>query len=127
MDYHYFKSKLNNFFARYVGYKKRPTFFDINQICPALNNITDNYEVIRQEFENIKTNTPNLPRYHDIDPGEAEISTACEKKWNVFMAKLPVMGTNCDWYYLPSQHYDGKNSHPRFWFAIHTTHRASCT
>jgi len=88
MDYHYFKSKLNNFFARYVGYKKRPTFFDINEICPALNNITNNYEVIRQEFENIKTKTPNLPRYHDIDPGEAEISNACEKKWNVFMVHL---------------------------------------
>lgn len=88
MDYHYFKDKLNRFYARYVGHNKRPTFFDINKISPQLQQITQLFPTIKKEFENVLNNTHNLPRYHDIDPGETEISNACEKKWSVFMLYL---------------------------------------
>lgn len=88
MDYHYFKDKLNHFFARFVGDTKRPTFFDINDVFPVLNQITENFPLIKQEFESIQNHTQQLPRYHDIDPGEAEISNACEKKWSVYMLYL---------------------------------------
>lgn len=100
MNYRYFKQKLNNFYGRYVGYNQRPTFFDINQTYPSLNQITQNFPLIQQEFEQAFTNFDHLPRYHDIDPGEAEISNACDKKWNVFMLyllgyQLPEAQTLC--------------------------------
>ena len=88
MDYHYFKDKLNRFFLQYVGYDKRPTYFDIDQVYPKLNLITQNHLVIQQEFQKVRAAKQNLPRYHDIDPGEAAISDACEKKWNVYMLYL---------------------------------------
>jgi aspartate beta-hydroxylase len=88
MDYHYFKDKVNHFYGRYLGYDNRPTFFDIQQTFPSLNNITQHAEAIKTEFEHVLANTPQLPRYHDIDPGEAAISDTTEKNWNVFMLYL---------------------------------------
>ncbi|ARG97726.1 peptide-aspartate beta-dioxygenase [Legionella micdadei] len=88
MDYHYFKDIVNNLYGRYVGYDKRPTFFDIEQTFPALNEITKHFSIIKKEFENVLSNSHQLPRYHDIDPGEADISDATQKNWNVFMLYL---------------------------------------
>ncbi|KTC93786.1 MULTISPECIES: aspartyl/asparaginyl beta-hydroxylase domain-containing protein [Legionella] len=88
MDYHYFKDIINNLYARYVGYDQRPTFFDIEQTFPALTEVTQHFETIKKEFENVLAQSPRLPRYHDIDPGEAEISDATQKNWNVFMLYL---------------------------------------
>ncbi len=88
MDYHIFKSAINRFLARYVGYDRRPTFFDINQINPALNLITQNFPIIQTEFQQALQQMKSLPRYHDIDPGEKEISAVTEKNWNVFMLFL---------------------------------------
>ena len=87
-DYHIFKSWLNNFFGRYIGRDKRPTFFDINQTYPSLNLITDNFAVIKDELNTVLTQTRRLPTYHEIDPGEAAISNTTEKKWNVFLLHL---------------------------------------
>lgn len=88
MDYHYFKDKLNRFYGRYIGNETRPTFFDIKSTCAALDNITQHFATIKKEFEQVITKKSELPRYHDVDPGEAEISNACEKKWTVFMICL---------------------------------------
>lgn len=88
MDYHYFKDIVNNFYGRYIGQEKRPTFFDITETFPTLNNITQHVSTIKTEFEQVLANTPQLPRYHDIDPGEHAISATTEKNWNVFMLYL---------------------------------------
>ncbi len=88
MDYHYFKDKLNRFYARYVGGQKRPTFFDIQDICPALDEVTQQIQVIQTEFQHVLNQVDTLPRYHDIDPGEVDISNQCDKKWNVYMLYL---------------------------------------
>ncbi len=88
MDYHYFKDIVNNFYGRYIGHEKRPTFFDIDHTFPALNNITQHVLTIKTEFEHVLASTPQLPRYHDIDPGEQAISATTEKNWNVFMLYL---------------------------------------
>jgi len=88
MDYHYFKDIVNNFYGRYVGHDTRPTFFDIDKTFPSLHNITKHVATIKTEFEHVLANTPQLPRYHDIDPGEAAISDTTEKNWNVFMLYL---------------------------------------
>ncbi|PYD06989.1 aspartyl/asparaginyl beta-hydroxylase domain-containing protein, partial [Pseudomonas syringae pv. pisi] len=88
VDYHYFKSKLNHFYGRYVGYNQRPVFFDIDQTFPELNHITRHFPDIKKEFENVQANVKEFPRYHDIDPGESAISNTTEKNWNVFMLYL---------------------------------------
>lgn len=88
MDYHYFKTKLNLFYSRFLGNTQRPTFYDIHTVCPQLNTITANFKIIKQEFEAVLSTIDTLPQYHDIDPGEADISNACTKKWNVFMLYL---------------------------------------
>ncbi len=88
MDYHYFKDIVNKLYGRYVGFDKRPTFFDIEQTFPSLNEITQHFAMIKNEFENVLANVHKLPRYHDVDPGEADISDTTEKKWNVFMVYL---------------------------------------
>ena len=88
MDYHYFKEKLNRFYARYVGYQQRPTFFDIQAVCPSLNAVTQQIGLIQEQFHALLTKVDALPRYHDIDPGEVHISNHCEKKWSVFMLYL---------------------------------------
>jgi aspartate beta-hydroxylase len=88
MDYHIFKSLLNRYYARCVGGKERPVFFDIDATYPALNQITENYPKIKEEFKKIYQSKLDMPLYHEIDPGEAEISSVTEKNWKVFMLYL---------------------------------------
>lgn len=88
MDYHFFKSILNNFYSQYVGGKNRPVFFDINATYTELNTVTENYSIIKNEFEKIYKTQKHLPNYHEIDPGEAEISNTTDKNWKVFMLYL---------------------------------------
>lgn len=92
MDYHPFKSMLNRYFARYVGGARRPVFFDIEATCPELTVITRSYATIREECDRVLGLRCGLPRYHEIDPGEADISTVADpdKNWNVFM--LYILG-----------------------------------
>ncbi|MCS6851945.1 MAG: aspartyl/asparaginyl beta-hydroxylase domain-containing protein [Gemmataceae bacterium] len=91
LDYHIFKGMVNAFLSPWVGGKGRPTFFNIDQTFPALNEVTRQYPVIREEFEAILRRQPRFQRYQDIDPGEAKITSANpEKNWNVFM--LYILG-----------------------------------
>jgi aspartate beta-hydroxylase/beta-hydroxylase len=88
MDYHVFKSMLNKYYARHVGGQQRETFFDIAKTYPALNNLTKNFAVIKEEFETAFKSQPNMPLYHEIDPGESEISNTTANQWKVFMLYL---------------------------------------
>jgi len=90
LDYHVFKAVANAYFGRYVGRDRRPTFFDIKQQYPALDQVTQAYPAIRREFENLMTSSSELPQYHELDAGERAISSTTPKRWNVFM--LEIMG-----------------------------------
>lgn len=79
------KNKLNNFYANYAGNEKRPTYFNIAKTYPSLTQITENFSLIKSEFNNVLEHIEDLPRYHDLDPNQKDISGANEKKWNVFM------------------------------------------
>ncbi len=94
MDYHIFKSALNNYFARFVGRNNRPVFFNIDKTYPSLNRLTKNFCTIKTEFDNAYKVSRNLPKYHEIDPGESAISNSTENNWNVFM--LYLLGHNLD-------------------------------
>lgn len=87
-------SVLNRLYSHYAGRDQRPVFFDIDKTYPSLNRITEHFPIIKQEFEAALTKLDNLPQYHDLDPRQAEISNACEKKWSIFM--LYLMGHQSD-------------------------------
>lgn len=88
MDYHYFKERLNRFYDGYIDPDTRPTFFDIQQTLPALQKITEHFSIIQTEYQQARAHILQLPQYHEVDPGEVEISQACEKRWNVMMLHL---------------------------------------
>ena len=90
LDYHIFKSMANGFLGLFIRPQRRPTFFDIAKTFPALERVTEAYPDIRREFDRLITERSELPQYHDLDPGEREISATTPKRWNVFM--LEVMG-----------------------------------
>lgn len=90
MDYHVFKDLINRYLSKHAGRDQRPTFFEIAKTYPALTAVTENFAVIKQEFSAAMSARPHLPRYHDVDPGEHEISNIVDpdKNWNVFMLTL---------------------------------------
>lgn len=92
MDYHPFKSRINSYFSRYAGGDRRPVFFDIDEVCPALHEITRGYPAIRTECERLLDLRVPMPMYHELDAGERAISAAVDpdKKWTVFM--LYILG-----------------------------------
>jgi aspartyl/asparaginyl beta-hydroxylase (cupin superfamily) len=88
LDYHIFKSVANGFFGLFIGRKTRPTFFNIGEAYPELDRVTKAYPVIRREFDRLLAEWNELPQYHDVDPGERNISASTPKRWNVFMLEI---------------------------------------
>jgi aspartate beta-hydroxylase/beta-hydroxylase len=81
-------SVLNRLYSHYAGGNQRPVYFDIDKTYPSLTNMTDHFSVIKHEFEQAVTQLDKLPQYHELDPRQADISNACEKKWSIFMLYL---------------------------------------
>jgi len=90
LDYHIVKSAVNAFFGLFIGRKTRPTFFTISETYPALDQVTRAYPTIQKEFDKLIREWNELPQYHEVDPGERNISATTPRRWNVFM--LEVMG-----------------------------------
>src|SRR4051812_14846173 len=53
LDYHIFKSMANAYFGRYVDRARRPTFFNVKESYPSLDQVTQAYPVIRREFDQL--------------------------------------------------------------------------
>ena len=51
MDYHGFKSAVNRYLLRYAGWDRRPVFYDIDKICPALRELERAYPAIRAGYQ----------------------------------------------------------------------------
>jgi aspartate beta-hydroxylase len=88
MDYHGFKSAVNRFLLRYAGYDKRPVFFDIDAVCPALRELERAYPAIRAEADSLMAQRVAMPRYHDVNKPATEISASTAGNWKVFMLEL---------------------------------------
>jgi aspartyl/asparaginyl beta-hydroxylase (cupin superfamily) len=88
VDYHFFKSAINAYLHRHAGGDRRPVFHAIECVCAQLNDVTARFEQIKAEFDAV-AQADYLP-YHEVDPGEAEISDAGipNLKWNVFMLQV---------------------------------------
>jgi aspartyl/asparaginyl beta-hydroxylase (cupin superfamily) len=91
VDYHLPKALVNRYFSRHVGGVRRPVFHDVGATAPALDEVTRCYPAIRAELERLLASRARLPAYHEVDPGQAEISsTEGGSRWTVFM--LEVLG-----------------------------------
>jgi aspartyl/asparaginyl beta-hydroxylase (cupin superfamily) len=75
---------------RHAGGKDRPVFYDIDATCPALRVLEQNFDVIQEELQGVLATRESLPRYHDLDQVQDEISGNSGEKWRVFM--LDVVG-----------------------------------
>jgi len=83
---------LNTIYDRHSGGERRPAVFDIDRVRPDLRRFDRNFEAIRTEVEALLTDREGIPRYHDVDPLQHDISAVAEpeKRWQVFL--LNVMG-----------------------------------
>ncbi|PLY42152.1 peptide-aspartate beta-dioxygenase [Janthinobacterium sp. ROICE36] len=80
-------SVLNPVFNLFIGGDKRPIFFDIDQVYPALRLLEQHYAEIRAELDQVLPMQHRMPRYHDIDDDLLYASGRYnrDKHWNVFM------------------------------------------
>lgn len=87
-DYHIPKNAVNRYLFRHAGGETRPVYYDVDALCPALHELEKNWRVIRGEFNAALGG--EMPKYHDVDPGEAEISAKGDpaKRWRVFLLFL---------------------------------------
>ena len=83
---------VNRFFDLYTGGSRRPVFFPPAEVNPALAQFDRHAPDIRRELEGILADREGIPRYHDLDPLQTDISAVRqpERRWQVFM--LNCMG-----------------------------------
>ena len=90
----------NRLLYRAAGGENRPTFFEIDDVNPGLARIAENYDVIREELVAILPKTAGIPRYHEIDGDQREISAESDGDWRVLMLELKGAGER-----LPNRKY----------------------
>jgi aspartyl/asparaginyl beta-hydroxylase (cupin superfamily) len=91
-DYEVLLVPLNRFFDLYTGGNRRPVFFDIDQTRPELRDLDLNFPVIRDELLALLPQKQAIPRYHELDQVQYNISAQVDsdKDWKVFY--LHAMG-----------------------------------
>lgn len=83
---------LNKFYDLHTGGRRRAVFHDIAKTRPELLELDRNYPVIREELLGILPDKRAIPRYHELDAMQYNISARVdpEKDWKVF--PLDMMG-----------------------------------
>jgi aspartyl/asparaginyl beta-hydroxylase (cupin superfamily) len=89
---------LNAAFFRASGGLKRPPMFDIDRTYPALRLLDRHAAEIRAELLPVLADRQRLPKYHEIDRIQADISDAGPKEsaWRVFVLKWPAGGVEAN-------------------------------
>lgn len=82
----------NKYVYRSAGGENRPVFYEVDDVEPSLDVIAENYDVIREELLAILPKTAGIPRYHEIDGDQQEISGETAGDWRVFMLDLKGSG-----------------------------------
>jgi aspartyl/asparaginyl beta-hydroxylase (cupin superfamily) len=83
---------LNKFYDLHIGGPRRPVFLDIAATRPELLELDRSYHVIREELLRILPDKGSIPRYHELDRMQYNISArvAPDKDWKVY--PLNIMG-----------------------------------
>ncbi|MEM9186131.1 MAG: aspartyl/asparaginyl beta-hydroxylase domain-containing protein [Planctomycetota bacterium] len=80
----------NRVYYHAAGGDRRPVVYDIDQTRPELRRLEAARGVIREELDAVLPDRSAIPRYHEIDPGRAHISSDADTGWRVFL--LYAMG-----------------------------------
>jgi aspartate beta-hydroxylase/beta-hydroxylase len=82
----------NWLFDFHTGGRNRPVVFDIDATFPALRALDAHFPVIREELLGLLPGKADIPRYHDLDAMQTDISGTVDpdKDWKVFY--LDAMG-----------------------------------
>ena len=77
---------LNWFFDFATGGRNRPVFFDVDRTCPQLRALERHFPAVRAELLSRLAEKGAIPRYHDLDPMQTNISGTvdADKDWKVF-------------------------------------------
>jgi len=92
INYEHLLIPLNKFYDLHIGGPRRPVFFDIATTRPELLELDRNFDVIRAELIGILPEKRSIPRYHELDEMQYNISArvAPDKDWKVY--PLNIMG-----------------------------------
>jgi aspartyl/asparaginyl beta-hydroxylase (cupin superfamily) len=92
MNYETLLIPLNRFYDWHIGGARRPIFFDIAQTRPELLELDRNFQVIRAELMEILPEKRAIPRYHELDQMQYNISARVDpdKDWKIY--PLNIMG-----------------------------------
>jgi aspartyl/asparaginyl beta-hydroxylase (cupin superfamily) len=90
MDYEMLLVPLNKFYDLHTGGPKRPIFFDIATTRPELLELDRNFPIIREELMAVLPEKRMIPRYHEIDQMQYNISARVnpDRDWKVFPLNL---------------------------------------
>jgi aspartyl/asparaginyl beta-hydroxylase (cupin superfamily) len=82
----------------HIGGSRRPVFFDISTTRPELLELDRHYQVIRKELLGILPEKRVIPRYHELDQMQYNISAQVDpdKDWKVY--PLNIMGAKPEAY-----------------------------
>ena len=77
---------INFLFKRAVGNQKRAVFYDIKTDYPELLAIDANFSIIKEELETVLINRQTIPRFHEVDSLQKQISAEkdAKKNWRTF-------------------------------------------
>jgi aspartyl/asparaginyl beta-hydroxylase (cupin superfamily) len=77
---------LNAFYDLHTGGRRRPVFFDVAATRPELLELDRNFTVIREELMGILPEKTAIPRYHELDQMQYNISARVDpdKAWKVY-------------------------------------------
>ena len=89
---------INKFYDLHIGGSRRPVFFDIATTRPELLELDRNYHVIRDELLGILPDKRAIPRYHELDQMQYNISARVDpdKDWKIY--PLNIMGVKPEAY-----------------------------
>jgi aspartyl/asparaginyl beta-hydroxylase (cupin superfamily) len=89
---------LNKFYDLHIGGPRRPVFFDIATTRPELLELDRNSNVIREEVLGILPEKRAIPRYHELDQMQYNISARVDpdKDWKIY--PLNIMGVKSESY-----------------------------
>jgi aspartyl/asparaginyl beta-hydroxylase (cupin superfamily) len=96
MNYEALLIPLNKFYDLHIGGPRRPVFFDIAGTRPELLELDRNFDVIREELLGILPEKRLIPRYHELDQMQYNISARVDpdRDWKVY--PLNIMGVKPD-------------------------------
>jgi aspartyl/asparaginyl beta-hydroxylase (cupin superfamily) len=92
MNYEALLVPLNKFYDLHIGGARRQVFLDIDSIRPELRELDRNFAVIREELMGILPEKRSIPRYHELDQMQYNISARVDpdRDWKIY--PLNIMG-----------------------------------